>query len=63
MSLKNCPFCGSEMKLYTPWFCNGEEKSINHISSNCILFPVNFGQYENAEKATNAWNKRSEEFE
>jgi len=60
MSLKNCPFCGCQMELYTPWFCNEEEKSIRHIGFDCILFTVSFAHYENAESATNAWNRRSE---
>lgn len=50
--IKNCPFCGSEGKVY-----GGKYKRVFCKNDKCILGVVALGD-ETAEKAIETWNRR-----
>jgi len=59
--LKTCPFCGEEIELYTPWYCDDQtRKSIKHPINNCILATVDFC-HSDEQELIEEWNTRSYE--
>ncbi len=65
MTLKDCPFCGSEAMIMTKteWEGQGENYDVCCTDGNCYLCAGAGWNWTSPERAAEMWNKRSRRLE